>query len=132
MPDREAQRERRNLADQQHALDLGRQFEETNNVLYAWDAIGLCLTADLEFPPTIRTYLKRVARQITALTRFEKVPTKGQINKAIAKAIGIQRSGASNPFRDRLRPGHDILLAFEVYQFQTDHRHQNYNWTGIF
>jgi hypothetical protein len=107
-----------------------RDFQETKNPAYAWDAIGECLAIGVEFPPHTRAYLWHVARQITGFSRSPRIPTKGDITRAIVDAVGIKGRGQFNPFRELLRPGHEIGVAMDVYHFQGQHQH--YTWTAIF
>ncbi len=95
------------------------QYAKTDNPVFAWDAIGGCLATDVPLPEWARRYLIEVARQMHDLSRG-KVPRKGDVDRAVAKATGfIRGKGRLNFFRDASQPGHEILIAAFVYQCRT-------------
>ena len=108
--------------------DLER-FRKTGNPVFAWEAIGECLAAGFAFPTPIKAYLKKVAKEIHVLAR-PPFPEKGAIDKAVARAIGLRARARHNPFRELCRPGHDLMVAMDVYHYQG--RHPSSRWPEIF
>lgn len=109
----------------QHHAD----YQRTANAAYAWEAIAVCLSADLELPPWLRRYLLTVASKITKLSR-NSVPRKNHVSKAVAAAMGLECRGRKNPFNELLQPGHELLVAMDVYRCHTKNRH--YNMAAVF
>ncbi len=101
------------------------EYARTKNPFFVWTAIGLCVAADLPFPPWVLEYLGAVSRNIRSLGEPATVPRKGHVAQAVAKATGFVRgNGASNVFRDAFAPGHEIMIAMGVYHCETD------NWSN--
>lgn len=94
------------------------RFEETGLAVYAWDAIADSLSAGVPLPKSVRRYLHDVALQIVQLSR-ERYPRKGEIDRAVAKALRLNGSGKFNPFGTPRQLAHEIGIAVEVYQMHT-------------
>jgi hypothetical protein len=106
-----------------------RRYNETGNPVFAWEAIGDCISNGLPLPAWTRNYLRTVAVEIAHLSRGS-IPPKNAIDRAIAKAVRLKGKGRFNPFRELGRPGHEIFIALSVYEYQGMHRH--YSWEAIF
>jgi hypothetical protein len=104
-------------------------YRETENPVYAWDAIAECLSAGLPLPKWVRDYLLSVAVQITTLSR-NAIPRKGDIDRAVANALRLKGRSRFNPFTELGRPAHELMVAMQVYQYHT--RHPGYSWEAIF
>lgn len=98
-------------------------FVETGNPVYAWDVIATCLSANLTLPPSIRTYLLDAAGKLARLSR-DRIPKKGEIDRAIAAALGFSYRGRQNPFSAPTQKARDIVIAFDVYSAHTK------NWSN--
>lgn len=99
------------------AHDL-REYDETRNPVFMWEAIAECLYNNLPFPPAVLAYLRRVSSRFTKLSRGE-IPSKGQIAQVLAQALEFRRgraTGARNPLMAMADTEHEIMIAFEVYQ----------------
>jgi hypothetical protein len=62
-----------------------REYLDTGNPVYAWDAIAEVLAHNLEFRPSIRAYLLKSARGITRLSRKPNRPRRGEIARAVVR-----------------------------------------------
>jgi len=124
----DSQAEERRRAESSLPISL-RRFHETGSPVDAWEAIADWLLTDQPRPESLRTYLYKVAATITNLSR-DQIPTKGKVDRAIRKALGFQTTGRRNPFRELTTPGHEFLIAMQVYQCQTRNRH--WSWKAVF
>jgi hypothetical protein len=92
------------------------RFAASQNPVFAWDAIGECLSAGISLPPWVSEYLINVSREFHSLSR-SRVPKKGDVARAVAKATGfIRGKGALNLFREAGQPAHELMIAMNVYE----------------
>jgi hypothetical protein len=117
---------RRARARQDIAFDAS-QFERTGNPVHAWDAITTCVAAGVALPQWTRRYLYEVGKEMTRLSR-DRIPEKAGIDRAVAKAVGLRARGGFNPFRDVLRPGHEMLIAMDVNQCYQSDKDPPFSW----
>ena len=114
------------------------RYAETGNPVFAWEAIAECSGLGLEFPVWVKRYLSETALKFHPLSRT-RIPRKNQIDRAVARAVGLAGRGRFNPFNELARPGHELLIAHEVYREQTRNRTNQslgqsptHSWSAIF
>jgi hypothetical protein len=95
-----------------------REYGNTSNPVYVWEAMAEALTHDLPLPDWTLDYLKQTAVSMARLSR-EQIPREGVIARAVAAALGFRRRGRSNPFRDVNQAAHELMIASDVYTTHT-------------
>ena len=110
------------------------EYHKTRNPVFAWGAIEEALRHDLELPSWVRAYLLESAGGITRLWRDEtKKPRKGEIHRAVAGALGFNRRGRSNPFDAIKQHGHEVMMAYHVYQtYKRNRKNYTHAWATVF
>jgi hypothetical protein len=107
---------------------LAERYADTRNPLFAWLAIQESLLVDLPLPHFAREYLLAAARE---LVQFTYQPPKN-IRKAVTSALRLEAAGPLNPFAQVWRLNHEILIAFQVRQYQTRHQAPEMDLNSVF
>ncbi len=92
-----------------------KQYRWTKNAVFAWEAIDAAFTRDAALPAWVRSYLRRVATQIAALSRTPHTTTP---SRAVYQALEFDaRRGAPNPFAELHDQWHEVNVALEVWRY---------------
>lgn len=134
---REAKARREQIAHHWNKYSADK-YADTNNPVYAWDAIATCMSSGLPLPQWVQDYLLVAATEIASLSRG-KVPHKRNIDRAVATALNLRGGAGFNPFTACNREAHELSIAFDVYTCHTRNwdnqrcgREGTHDWNTIF
>ncbi len=104
-------------------------FAATRNPIWAWEAVAVAADAGAALPGWVFDYLRGVAVEIAELSRSN-VPRKGKLAVAVYQAVGFEPRGRANPFKELGKAGHEIGVAYEVFQLHEKNRREQLNGTA--